>query len=145
MQDNRQLWVLGTGGFFAILCLLPSWNFTFKIIVATVILIIAMVLAFVKYGTDRVPLELYLIRKIRYNFSKPLRYSYYGKGKTYSQVPPVDDRPAPAFTPLTVDWDESNIYFLLTVWLSVIGMYFLVWLYKTGALEMAAGFEKLLK
>jgi hypothetical protein len=39
--------------------------------------------------------------------------------------------------PVVVDWDGANIYFLLTVWLAVVGAYFSAWLYMGGSVELA--------
>jgi hypothetical protein len=138
MQDNRQLYILGAGGLFAILCLLPSWDFLVKIIISTLILAAAMALAFIRCGQDRIALEEYLWRQIRYRFGT-WRYSYRGSGETY-KVPTavVKSRLAPtSVLPVTVDWDGANIYFLLTVWLAVVGAYFTFWLYLGGSTELA--------
>jgi hypothetical protein len=138
MQDNRQLYILGAGGLFAILCLLPSWDFTVKIIISTVTLAVAMALAFVKYGQDRIPLEEYLWRQLRYRFGT-WRYSYRGSGEKYKVSPVAVTSPAPSTSmfPVVVDWDGANIYFLLTVWLAVVGAYFSAWLYMGGSVELA--------
>jgi len=138
MQDNRQLYILGAGGFFAIVCLLPSWNFIFKMILATLILAGAMALALVRCGQDRIPLEEYLWRQIRYR-SGTWRYSYRGSRDRYAPAPLPVSRPAPpvSLAPVVIDWEGTNVYFLLTIWLAVLGIYFSVWLYAGGSVDLA--------
>jgi hypothetical protein len=140
MFNDRDLSILGAGAVAAILCLMLPWTFAVKVAVAVVLLIVAMALAFMRMGADRLTLEQYLKRQLVFRF-QPRKYSYFQKEKS-----PVRSAPAtvqqqtvrPSFGPLTLDFTEKGLYWLMTVWLTVIGAYVLYWAHFTGGLEKAA-------
>jgi hypothetical protein len=135
MFNDRDLYILGGGGFLAILCLLPSWPFWLKITLALVIMVAALVVALLRVGADRRTLEQQFYYFLRYRF-QPKRYQYYGRG----EITPGTDggQQEGAHTPtLSLAWDDMNVYVLMTVWLAVIGVYFTVWLKDSGEGQLA--------
>ena len=141
MFNDRDLSILGAGAVGAILCLMLPWTFAVKVAIAVVILVIAMALAFARMGADRLTLEQYLKRQLVFRF-QPRKYSYFQKEKVPARdVPAAVQQQAaarPSFGPLTLDFTEKGLYWLMTVWLTVIGAYVLYWAHFTGGLEKAA-------
>lgn len=140
MFNDRDLSILGAGAVAAILCLMLPWTFAVKVVVAVVILIIAMALAFARMGADRLTLEQYIKRQLVFRY-QPRKYSYFQKEKTPARsAPAVSPQQAvrPSFGPLTIDFTERGFYWLMTVWLTVIGVYVVYWAHFTGGLEKAA-------
>jgi hypothetical protein len=142
MFNDRDLSILGAGAVAAILCLMLPWTFAVKVVVAVVILIIAMALAFARMGADRLTLEQYLKRQLVFRF-QPRKYSYFPKEKAAARGVPaaITQRQAadrPSFGPLTLDFTEKGLYWLMTVWLIVIGVYVLYWAHFLGGLDQAA-------
>jgi hypothetical protein len=135
MFNDRDLSILGAGAVAAILCLMLPWTFAVKVAVAVVLLIVAMALAFMRMGADRLTLEQYLKRQLVFKF-QPRKYSYFQKEKTPGKSAPAAVRPS--FGPLMLDFTEKGLYWLMTVWLTVIGAYVLYWAHFTGGLEKAA-------
>ena len=145
MFNDRDLSILGAGAVAAILCLMLPWTFAVKVTVAVVILVIAMALAFARMGADRLTLEQYLKRQLAFRF-QPRKYSYFQKEKGPARgAPAVTQRQAavrPSFGPLTLDFTEKGLYWLMTVWLIVISAYVLYWAHFLGGLEQAAFWVK---
>ena len=141
MFNDRDLSILGAGAVAAILCLMLPWTFAVKVAVAVVILVIAMALAFARMGADRLTLEHYLKRQLVFRY-QPRKYSYFQKEKVPARgVPAVIPRQAavrPSFGTLTLDFTEKGLYWLMTVWLIVIGAYVLYWAHFLGGLDQAA-------
>lgn len=141
MFNDRDLSVLGAGAVAAILCLMLPWTFAVKVAVAVVILVIAMALAFARMGADRLTLEHYLKRQLVFRY-QPRKYSYFQKEKVPARGVPVvmPRQPAvrPSFGPLMLDFTEKGLYWLMTVWLIVIGAYVLYWAHFLGGLDQAA-------
>ena len=142
MFNDRDLSILGVGAVAAILCLMLPWAFAVKVAVAVVILVIAMALAFARMGADRLTLEQYLKRQLVFRF-QPRKYSYFPKEKVPARGVPaaVMQRQAAvrsSFGPLTLDFTEKGLYWLMTVWLIVISVYVLYWAQFLGGLDQAA-------
>jgi hypothetical protein len=141
MFNDRDLSILGVGAVAAILCLMLPWTFAVKVAVAVVILVIAMALAFARMGADRLTLEQYLKRQLVFRF-QPRKYSYFQKEKAPARGAPavMQRQPAvrPSFGPLTLDFTEKGLYWLMTVWLTVIGAYVLYWAHFLDGLDQAA-------
>jgi hypothetical protein len=139
MFNDRDLGVLGGGALGAILCLMLPWSFAAKVTVAALILIIAMALAFARFGADRLTLEQYLKRQIVFRF-QPRRYSYFRKGEPFkgSQVPAPSVARRPAIGPISFRMDETGLYWLMTVWLAVIGSYVVYWAKYLDGMKHAA-------
>ena len=142
MFNDRDLSILGAGAVGAILCLMLPWTFAVKVALAVVILVIAMALAFARMGADRLTLEQYLKRQLVFRF-QPRKYSYFQKEKVPARGTPAavtQRQPAvrPSFGPLTLDFTEKGLYWLMTVWLIVISAYVLYWAHFLGGLDQAA-------
>lgn len=142
MFNDRDLSILGVGTVAAILCLMLPWTFAVKVAVAVMILIIAMALAFARMGADRLTLEQYLKRQLIFRF-QPRKYSYFQKEKASAggvpaTVTPRETAVRPSFGPLALDFTEKGLYWLMTVWLIVIGAYVLYWAHFLGGLDQAA-------
>ena len=137
MFNDRDLSILGAGAVAAILCLMLPWTFAVKVAVAVVILVLAMALAFARMGADRLTLEQYLKRQLVFRF-QPRKYSYFPKEKVPAAVMPRQSADRPSFGPLTLDFTEKGLYWLMTVWLIVIGVYVLYWAHFLGGLDQAA-------
>jgi len=140
MFNDRDLSILGAGAVAAILCLMLPWTFAVKVAVAVVILVIAMALAFARMGADRLTLEHYLKRQLIFRF-QPRKYSYFQKEKVPARGVPVSVKQSavrPSFGPLTLNFTEKGLYWLMTVWLIVISAYVLYWAHFLGGLDQAA-------
>ena len=139
MFNDRDLSILGAGAVAAILCLMLPWTFAVKVAVAVLILVIAMALAFARMGADRLTLEQYLKRQLVFRF-QPRKYSYFPKEKTGVPAATTQRQTTdrPSFGPLTLDFTERGLYWLMTVWLIVISAYVLYWAHFLGGLDQAA-------
>jgi hypothetical protein len=140
MFNDRDLTILGVGAVGAVLCLMLPWSFGVKIVAAVVILVAAMALAFTRMGADRLTLEQYLKRQIIFRF-QPRKYSYFQKEKVPARSGPMPaTAPAvrPSFGPLALNLDDKGLYWLMSAWLFVIGVYVLYWAQFLGGLEQAA-------
>jgi hypothetical protein len=142
MFNDRDLSILGVGAVAAILCLMLPWAFALKVAIAVVILVTAMGLAFARMGADRLTLEQYLKRQLIFRF-QPRKYSYFPKEKVPAKAMPaaVMQRQAPvrsSFRPLSLDFTDKGLYWLMTVWLIVISAYVLYWAHFLGGLDQAA-------
>jgi hypothetical protein len=135
MFNDRDLYILGGGGFLAILCLLPSWPFWLKITLALVIMVVALVVALLRVGADRRTLEQQFYYFLRYR-SQPKNYSFFGRGEITPGMEAKNQEGAYAPT-FSLAWDDMNVYVLMTVWLAVIGVYFTVWLKDSGEGQLA--------
>jgi hypothetical protein len=143
MFNDRDLTILGAGAVGAVLCLMLPWSFGVKVAVAVMILVVAMVLAFTRMGADRLTLEQYIKRQLVFKY-QPRKYSYFQRGK----VSKSGSAPAataaqsfavrPSFGPLFLNLDDKGLYWLMSVWLFVIGAYVLYWAQFLGGLEQAA-------
>ncbi len=139
MFNDRDLGVLGGGALGAILCLMLPWSFAIKVTVAVVILVISMALAFARFGADRLTLEQYIKRQLRFRF-QPRRYSYFRKGETIknSSIPVQPRVSRPVIAPISFRIDETGLYWLMTVWLAVIGSYVVYWAQYMDGMKQAA-------
>ena len=156
MFNNRDLGILGAGALLAVLCLFLPLSFTGKVVIGFLVLVGFMALALLRLGPDRVPPEVWLMRRFRYsmqtrqyvNQQAATRKTEGNKQKT--QRPTMEpERPAPSYQPqmpqatmrpVDLAWNEVGVYPLLTVFLGVVGIYFTVWLANGGAQELAFWF-----
>jgi hypothetical protein len=154
--NDRDLAIIGAGAFLTVLCLLFQWPFVIRIVVGSLILVVFMIVALWRPGPEKLPLEEQITRLLS-SSRRPRKYSYRTdqkaqesvapQGKVFKQpasVPIVplsvsDESQAPASTnavpilrPVTFAWEEVGIYRLVTIWLAVIGIYFVYWLYHGG-------------
>jgi len=145
MFNDRDLGILGAGALGAILCLMLPWSFGAKVTVAVLILVAFMVLAFFRLGGDRLTLEQYLKRQLIFAF-QPRRYSYFPKAAKRNKAKPGVEAACPAVRPIAFRLDETGVYWLMTVWLVVIGAYVLYWAYFLDGMKDATFWiEKIIK
>lgn len=155
MFNDRDLAILGAGALLAVLCLLIPIPFAGKVVLGMTVLVGFMFAALLRLGPDRIPLEEWLLRRIRYHF-QARRYTYQQPiaQPTSPQTltpPKPQPRPRPAITPViavhipfTLAFDEVGIYRLVTALLAVVGVDFIFWLWQGGAAEMAALLQTIL-
>jgi len=159
MFNDRDLGILGAGALLAVMGLILPLPFVGKVILGLFVLVGFIILALLRLGPDRIPLEEWLRRRIRfrlqarrYTFQQP-GYSQKDRWKlrkqrslAKAQEPDKDtpsstqtqiSRPRESSRPLSFALDEIGIYPFVTVLLAVIGIYFLVWLAQGGAEEIA--------
>jgi len=145
MFNDRDLGILGAGALGAILCLMLPWSFGAKVTVAVLILVVFMALAFVRLGGDRLTLEQYLKRQLVFAF-QPRRYSYFPKAARSNEAKPGVESARPVARPIAFKLDDTGLYWLMTVWLIVIGAYVLYWAYfLDGAKDAAFWIEQIMK
>jgi hypothetical protein len=153
MFNDRDLTLLGAGAFVAILCIMLPISLIAKIILAIFVLVIFMVIALLRLGPDRVPLEVFLNRRIRF-MREARRYTYNG-GKTASATAanaattvfqaaapstqtPIEPQPqAVTYQPMILDWEGVGIYWIVTAWLTVISVFFVDWLATGGSSQIS--------
>lgn len=160
MFRDRDLFLLGAGALLSALCLLLPLPFAGKLIAGITTLVGFMTLALLRLGPDRVPLEVWLTRRLRFWLS-PHRFVYQRPGwkTTFARKPSrrapdpvIAEAPATPNTqplripqasllPLALALPEGGIYPLVTALLAVLGVYFLAWLAQGGAEEIAAVFR----
>ena len=145
MFNDRDLGILGAGALGAILCLMLPWSFGAKVTVAVLILVIFMALAFVRLGGDRLTLEQYLKRQLVFAF-QPRRYSYFPKAAKSNEAKPGVASSRPRIIPIAFKLNDTGLYWLMTVWLVVIGAYVVYWAYfLDGAKDAAFWIEHIVK
>jgi hypothetical protein len=171
MFRDRDLFLLGVGALLSALCLLLPVAFAGKLVAGVLTLVGFMALALLRLGPDRVPLEEWLLRRLRFwlsprrfvyrrpdwkaNFArKPswrARTSESAKGEAHPGsrprwAPQIGFRLLDKFTKALSESEstgrlQSPIYPLVTVFLAVLGAYFVTWLAQGGAEEIAAVFR----
>jgi hypothetical protein len=157
--NDRDLGVLGAGALLAVLCLVLPLPFVGKVVAGLSVLVGFIVLALLRLGPDRIPLEEWLIRRIRFRL-QARRYTYQQPGYSQKQsrwsrrhrshedsgdpephpTPSVRTSAMPSVgsdLPVALAMEEVGVYPLVTVLLTVIGIYFLVWLAQGGAAEIS--------
>jgi len=137
MFNDRDLGILGAGALGAILCLMLPWSFGAKVTVAVLILVLFMAIAFIRLGGDRLTLEQHLKRQFVFAF-QPRRYSYFDKTTQRNEVKPNVVSVHPELIPIGYKLDDTGLYWLMTVWLVVIGVYVVYWAYFLGGAKEAA-------
>ena len=151
MFNDRDLFIIGAGALLAVFCLMLPFSFVGKVVIGLGVLIGFMVLALLRLGPDRIPLEKWLRRRIRFRL-QARRYTYQQPGyeakrpKEKKRQPEakesIQPMPAPAFgiQPVGLALEEIGIYPLATIFLGVVGIYFLSWLAQGGAAEISRWF-----
>ena len=66
MFNDRDLGILGGGALLAVLCLFLPLPFVGKVVIGFLVLVGFMALALLRLGPDRVPPEVWLMRRFRY-------------------------------------------------------------------------------
>ena len=160
MFNDRDLGILGAGALLAVLCLFLPLSFTGKVVIGFLVLVGFMALALLRLGPDRVPPEVWLMRRFRYSMQTRQYVNQQAATrktegdpsapKQKAQRPTVErERPATSYQPqmpqatmrpIDLAWNEVGVYPLLTVLLGVVGIYFAVWLANGGAQELSIWF-----
>ena len=156
MFRDRDLFLLGAGALFSALCLLLPLAFVGKLIAGVLTLVGFMALALLRLGPDRITLEEWLRRRLRFWLS-PRRFVYHrpgwklpprrastpGAAADAPSAPGPQSFPAPqtSFRPVALALSESGVYPLVTVLLAVLSVYFVAWLAQGGAEEIATIFR----
>ncbi len=156
MLPGRDAFCLGIGAAFALMVLfIPIPSFFLRLVIGVFFLMLGMILALLRVGPDRVPVEVWLMRRLRYARSAR-RYTYYHPQEVAPEpepqpaplppMPPVTHEPAspqrPAWKPVSMAWDEIGVGPLITLTLAILGAYLVVWLYQGGAAEIALFFRR---
>jgi hypothetical protein len=159
MFNDRDLGVLGAGALLAVLCLVLPLPFVGKVMLGLTVLVGFIMLALLRLGPDRIPLEEWLLRRIRFRL-QARRYTYqqpgystrqrwrFRKARARAEITAQEPQAAHAvdspgvalkdsFRPMALGLEEVGVYPLVTVLLAVIGIYFLVWLSQGGAAEIS--------
>jgi len=157
MFNDRDLGILGAGALLAVLSLFLPLSFAGKVVVGFLVLVAFMALALLRLGPDRVPPEVWLMRRFRYSM-QTRQYVNQQEASRRTQPtptpvqsekksrPPKAERSAPipsvpVLRPLDLAWNEIGVYPLLTAFLAVVGVYFAVWLAQGGAQELSVWFQ----
>lgn len=151
MIHDRDIVILGLGGLLAVAGLFLPLPFTGRIVAGFVTLAFFFVLALLRVGADRVPLETYLYRRLRYRLDSR-RYAYYQPSAPLPDMPepaqnpdkvssPASPKPSPV--PLTLAVREIGVFPLVSVFLAVVAVYALVWTAGGGADELANLFRRM--
>lgn len=158
MFNDRDLAILGAGALLAVLCLLIPIPFAGKVVLGITVLVGFMFAALLRLGPDRIPLEEWLLRRLRYHF-QARRYTYQQPITHPQNTPPSKpaqpDAPPPLQPvihpvlavpiPVYLAFDEVGGCPLVTALLAVLGVDFIVWLWQGGAAEIAALFQIILQ
>jgi hypothetical protein len=149
--NDRDLGLLGAGALLTVLCLVLPLPFVGKAVLGLFTLVGFTILALLRLGPDRIPLEIWLLRRVRFRLQAH-RYTYQQPGytqprpqlakKSKKRAAPPADRPTleqvEAARPIVFALDGLGTYPLVTVLLAVIGVYVLVWLMQGGAQAVAS-------
>ena len=147
MYNDRYMGLLGAGAILAVLCLLLPLPFFIRVAAGILVLVGFMVLALLRLGPDRITLEEWLKRRIRYQLATHC-FVYQQPDYQPPELRPVPPAPLKPVhqpeTPLSAGLlpahfalDEVGVYPLLTAFLAVISVYFIVWLSQGGGEELA--------
>ena len=137
MFNDRDLGILGGGALLAVLCLFLPFSFAGKMVVGFLVLVAFMALALLRLGPDRVPPEVWLMRRFRYSGWRPQvcqpesahpEACVLDKRRENAASRSSDSHPFRNSSPVDLAWNEVGVYPLLTALLGVVGVYFAVWL-----------------
>lgn len=148
MFNDRDLGIIGAGALAAVLCLFMPFSFVGKVVIGFLVLILFMVVALLRLGPDRVPLEVWLTRKTRFAFGmrkyvnqqEPSKPEKKQEHQTTTSRP-VENPAASKIRPLDLAWNEVGIYPLLSAFLTVLAVYFAFWLSRGGAQQISIYFR----
>jgi hypothetical protein len=160
MFNDRDLGILGAGALLSVFCLILPLPFAGKVVLGTATLVGFILLALLRLGPDRIPLEEWLRRRVRFRLLAR-RYTYQEPG--HMKKPPrragrdrsqreASKRERPgmrripdtvplsevSFRPFALALEEVGVYPLATVLLATIGIYFIAWLAQGGAAEIGS-------
>jgi hypothetical protein len=150
MFNNRDLYILGGGALLAVLCLFLPFPFAGKVVVGFLVLVGFTVFALLRFGPDRVPPEVWMMRRFRYAMqtrqyvnqqTSSRRMGNENILKKDSRFPSFGRAATSVIQPIDLAWSEIGVYPILTALLGVVGVYFSVWLANGGAEELSIWFR----
>lgn len=142
VMENRDLTIIGSGAFLAVLCLLFKWAFVARVIVGMLVLVAAMIVALWRSKEDHSNLETYLGRRFGFG-SRTRQYTYRGRNMQAPKAAPVmsvstmahKDMPMASLEGGTLAIKEFGAYRLLSFFLAVVGIYFIYWMAALGGTQ----------
>ena len=131
MFNNRDLYILGGGALLAVLCLFLPLSFAGKVVIGFLVLVGFLVLALLRLGPDRVPPEVWLMRRFRYamqtrryvNQQGTTRRANEKAWRKDSKVPSFGHATSSVIQPIDLAWGEVGVYPLLTALLGGVGIF----------------------
>lgn len=145
MIQDRDLSILVAGGVLALLGLFVPASLMVRMGIGVFILFVAMLIAVMRFGPDRIPLEQWIIRRIRYANSAR-KYNYYGQSGEYApQAKVSEEKPGPfggtaVASPMPIRMTTEDIpggfYSVVSIFLAVVGIYVIIWIAQGGAEEL---------
>ena len=99
MINDRDLGIIGAGAFLTVLCLLINWPFVARVVVGLLVLVTFMIIALLRLGPDREPIEVHLIRLLN-NLRSPRKFILGGGRASSKKVPPARAKAVPPAVPV---------------------------------------------
>ena len=87
MINDRDLGIIGAGAFLTVLCLLFKWPFVVRVVVGLLVLVTFMIIALLRLGPDREPIEVHLSRRLN-NLRSPRKFILGGGQASSKTIPP---------------------------------------------------------
>jgi hypothetical protein len=87
MINDRDLGIIGAGAFLTVLCLLFKWPFVVRVVVGLLVLVTFMIIALLRLGPDREPIEVHLTRWLN-NLRSPRKFILGGGQASSKTIPP---------------------------------------------------------
>jgi hypothetical protein len=101
MINDRDLGIIGAGAFLTVLCLLFKWPFVARVVVGLLVLVTFMIVALLRLGPDREPIEVHLLRLLN-NLRSPRKFILGGGRGSSKKVPAAQAQAVPAAVPVQV-------------------------------------------
>src|SRR5574341_2186908 len=113
MFRDRDLFLLGAGALLSALCLLLPLPFAGKLVAGVSMLVGFMVLALLRLGPDRISIEEWLLRRLRFWLS-PRRFVYHRPGwklppRRIPAAEPAEASASPAIRTLKMPWTPGAL------------------------------------
>lgn len=99
MINDRDLGIIGTGAFLTVLCLLFKWPFVVRVVVGLLVLVTFMIIALLRLGPDREPIEVHLARLLN-NLRSPRKFILGGGQASSRKIRPNRVQPTPSVVPV---------------------------------------------
>lgn len=101
MINDRDLGIIGSGAFLTVLCLLFKWPFMVRVVVGLLVLVTFMIIALLRLGPDREPIEVHLSRWLN-NLRSPRKFILGGGQASTKTVPPPRTKAEAPAAPIQV-------------------------------------------
>ena len=76
-RSDRDLAIIGVGAFLTVLCLLFNWPFAVRVVAGGMILVVFLIIALMRLGPDREPIEEHL-RRLWNKLRSPRKFTFQG-------------------------------------------------------------------